>query len=102
MRLSRGRNTAHYGKLGEGKHVAMNKRTCPTPSTWPPGGSHFGSWQRAAFTGVFIRQEQVTDNSMKEAVVKTQASTGEKSIRVEALGRKGGTKAHPDMEETHD
>lgn len=74
----------------------------PNSKHMAPRWQPFWLLAESSFHWGFIRQEQVTDNSMKGAGVKTQASTGEKSIRVEALGRKGGMKAHPDIEETHD
>lgn len=83
--------TAHDDTLGEGRQAVSNRRARPTPSTWLSGGSHFGSWQRVAFTEVFIRQQQVTDNSTKGAVVKTEASTGgkKKINEGESAGKKG-------------
>lgn len=82
--------------------------TSPWAGRHAPLRAHGPQWQpfwllaESCFHWGFIRHEQVTDSSVKRAVVKTQASNGEKSIRVEALGRKGGTKAHPDIAGTHD
>lgn len=75
---------------------------------YAPLRAHGPQWQpfwllaESCFHWGFIRREQVGDNGVKGAVGKTQTSNGEKSIRVEALGRKGGTKAQPDIAGMHD
>lgn len=61
----------------------------PNSKHMAPRWQPFWLLAESSFHWGFIRQEQVTDNSMKGAVVKTQASTGGKINKGGSAGKKG-------------